>query len=70
MSETLPTCTPASSTLARGLRPPTFDGVQAQFIGAAKDAGALAELDQQHGQQHQSDEHEQADFGFQIAIFP
>ncbi len=45
-------------------------GVQAQFVSAAKKAGALAELNQQHGQQHQSDEHEQADFGFQIAIYP
>ena len=44
-------------------------GVQAQFVGAAEQAGALAELNQQHRQQRQPDEHKQADFGFQSRFF-
>ena len=44
-------------------------GVQAQFISAAKNACALAELDQQHRQQRQPQDHKQSDFGFQSRFF-
>ncbi len=42
--------------------------VQVQFVGAAPEAGALAELQDQRGQQGQPDEDEQPDFGFESLL--
>ena len=65
MSETVPTCTPASRTPAPRFRPPTLLAVRRRFVACREQAGALAEHDQQHGQQHQADENKQANFYFQ-----